>query len=247
MKRTQERAPRTKKKLNLRVEKNGKTFVGITVGLLALLTLIVTTSPRYMVKNEEIVSVAHNHILNVNIPIGYFWFSLLVGACVAPLAIYGLGFGDRHTRDLKSLEKTFDGLFMFASVVGCLSALFLPFIFSMGIPVSKAEAALTEYVGNHKASESLKLGYEIDSNKLTSFVVNVNKGSNNDDYFLDTAFGATDSGYDVENVIFNVVDKGGKYYLVGAPKWADNMNDLVEYGELSKEQVNKFSKLVEKY
>lgn len=244
MKRTQERAPRTKKKLNLRVKKNGKVYLLAVLATVAIAVFINTTFPEYVVKNGDVISHSHNLLLNLTIPINYFLFVGLMLSAAILLIVYIVSFKYGDFDGINSSIRSFASVVLIStSVLGIIALLFIFTVNTDGSSESKSSAALTAYAGSQPSSESLELKHKAYANEMDALIGAVSKDENTGKDFLDATLGNKDKGYDSKDTIFKVVEKGNKYYLVGASKGAGNVNDIVEYGEISKTQVKELGKL----
>lgn len=239
MKRTKERT-RTKKDYSV------VAAFSVLGTLIVSILLFVTNWPKYKVEGNEVVSHTHNYLLNMDIPVNYFWVSVLFAVVSITLTVYLFCKVDGlHLTGWT--ESFFWVIFILSLVFGFICGLGASLGSAISAGTDKGDAVLTAYTKDYKASPSMYIESGSDkTDALNKLVVEVKSGNEEEGDFIDNTFSEKNSDSDPDDYVYRVIEKNDKYYLVGTKKGSDNLKDAFEVGEISKAQSRELAALTDK-
>ena len=249
MKRVKERT-QPKTHTPLYVTKNGVKYhraeiVGSVIIAMVLLTvLILTTMPEYKMVDGEIVSSTRNLLLGLEIPVNYYWVMAGFAFVFAPLMVYRISVQDVQNPLPNWADHIFTALSLASIFIGGSSLLAMPLGNAIEMGVKKSEVVITEYTKPYEASPVMTLKEDSKEEKLSRLVNEVKATTDGaHDNFIKDTFNKKDESKDSSDYLYSVIEKNGEYRLVAILKGKTNLDDVSDFGEISKSQSRAFAEL----
>lgn len=233
------------------VTKNGVKYhraeiVGpVIIAMVFLTVLLLTTQPGYKMVDGEVVSSTRNSLLGLEIPVNYYWVIAGFAAVFIPLAVYRVTVCEVQNPLPEWADNIFALLSLASIFIGGASLLAMPIANAIEMGTNKSEAVITEYTKPYEASPTLK-PFDSDDKveKLDNLISEVKgTGGAETDNFIKDTFNKKNKSTDSYDYLYSVIEKNGEYRLVAILKGKTSLDDVSDFGEISKSQSRAFAEL----